>query len=599
METTRLESGSRRNPLIYLFGKVWEYSADNRRNVRLYWTMFIIANALSLIIHPLVLAKMFTLLQLEGVTRGNFGFLMLLLAVNFSITFVFWGLHGPARCIERANAYRVRAGYCKYLVRGIFTLPLDWHSEHHSGDIIDKIEKGRQGIYSVAADSFQPIYSGVRLVVSVGMLTYFSHSAGVIVLIMLAVTGVVIMKFDKVIMANYKLLNRADNTVSASIIDAISHINTVISLRVEKPVFETVSKNIDVAFPLYKSTNRLNETKWFLVSACGALMWAAVLGFYLYGRLDMSGTIVMGSVFILIRYLDELSEILYRFADMYSEIIQRHSRVLNAEEISADFKEESLTNHVLPANWQTIEVHNLNFAYQNAEGIIAHLKDISLSIRRGERIALVGWSGSGKSTFLKVFRHLHSPDSLELSVDGTNIADGFAGIKRDIALIQQTPEIFTTTIRNNITIGVPYPEERIRHYMDMACFTEVVNGLPKGLESSINERGVNLSGGERQRLAVTRGLLASEGKSLILIDEPTSSVDEASKYRIYHNIFREFEGSSIIFATHELHLLPLFDRIYMFEKGRVVGSGTVESLTAACPEFRELCARRYDEAVAS
>jgi ABC-type multidrug transport system fused ATPase/permease subunit len=590
------QSGIRRNPLIYLFGKVWEYSAENRKNVRLYWTMFIIANSFSLIIHPLVLAKLFTTLQVEGVTRANFGFLIFLLSINLSVTLIFWGLHGPARCIERANAYRVRAGYCKYIVRGVFTLPLDWHSEHHSGDTIDKIEKGRQGIYSVAADSFVPIYAGVRLIVSVGMLTYFSHSAGYIVLAMLVVTCFVIMKFDRVIMANYKLLNRFDNKVSASIMDAISHINTVISLRAEKPVFDSISQNIDASFPLYKRTNVLNETKWCLVSVCCALMWGLVLGMYLWKRIDIPGGILMGSVFILIRYLDEMSELFQRFAEMYSEILQRYSRVQNAEEISVDFVGESLANHVLPKNWGQIEISNLNFAYQNAQGNIAHLSDVALSIKRGERIALVGWSGSGKSTFLKVFRDLHTPDTLDLKVDGQRVADGFAGIKRDIALIQQKPEIFATTIRNNITIGVQYSDGQIRHYMDMACFSQVCDNLPKGLESAINERGVNLSGGEAQRLALARGLLASEDKSIILIDEPTSSVDEASKYRIYENIFRKYKDSSIIFATHELHLLPLFDRIYMFEKGRIVGSGTVDSLTASCPEFNELCANQRNEA---
>ncbi|MDP3962658.1 MAG: ABC transporter ATP-binding protein [bacterium] len=588
------------NPLIYLFGKTWEYSRGNKKSVVLYWAMFIVANAGALIAHPLILAKMFSTLQAEGVTGGNFWFLIKLLLANFSLTFMFWGLHGPARCIERANAYRVRAGYCKYLVKGILTLPLDWHSEHHSGDTIDKIDKGRQGIYAFASDSFEPIYAGVRLIVSVFMLSYFSHKAdvhatGLIVLTMIALTAFIVIKFDKKIMANYKLLNRGDNLVSASIIDAISHITTVISLRVEKRQLEFISHNVDAPFQLYKATNRINETKWFLVSVCCSIMWMLVLGNYFWDHIDAVKGVLIGSIFLLIRYLDEMSNLFQRFADMYSEVLQRQARVLNAEEIATEFKEESLTNHVLPKNWQTIEVKNLNFTYKNSEGKTLHLSDINLSIKRGLDIALVGWSGGGKSTYLKTMRDLHQPESGNVSVDGLHIPEGFAGIKNDISLIQQQPEIFATTIRNNITIGAECSLEKIRYYMDMACFSEVLDSLPKGLDSVINERGVNLSGGQRQRLALTRGLLASEGKSLILIDEPTSSVDEATKYRIFNNIRQGFKESCIIFATHEIQFLPLFDYVYMFENGRITGSGTVESLTESCPEFRKLCAHSKQE----
>jgi ABC-type multidrug transport system fused ATPase/permease subunit len=583
--------------MIYLFGKTWEHSAGNRKKVVLYWTMFIIGNALTLVIHPLVIAKMITTLQVEGVTRGNFWFIALLLFVNVMVTLVFWGFHGPARCIERANAFRVRSSYCKFLVRGVFSLPLDWHSGHHSGDTIDKIEKGRQGIYSFAADTFQPIFSGVRLIVSIVMLTIFSHSAGVIVLGMLVVTGVIVVIYDKKILANYRTLNRADNAVSASIIDAISHITTVISLRIEKRMFKRICSRIDAPYELNKETTRLNEMKWFLVALCCSVMWALVLGTYLWNCIGAVGGIVMGSVFLLIRYLDELSELFQRFTDMYSEVLQRQAKVLNAEEIAIEFKEENMVDHVLPQNWQKIDVNNLNFTYENAEGNIVHLKDVSLTVNRGERIALVGWSGSGKSTFLKVFRDLHKPETVNVSVDGVPVKDGFGGISNAIALIQQTPEIFSTTIGDNITIGEDYDPAKVQHYIDMACFTKVVDRLPRKLDSVINEKGVNLSGGERQRLALTRGLLVSEDMSLILIDEPTSSVDEASKLGIYDNIFREFEDSSIIFATHELHLLPLFDRIYMFKEGQVVGAGTLEELRENCPAFQELCSRKQEELV--
>ena len=119
----------------------------------------------------------------------------------------------------------------------------------------------------------------------------------------------------------------------------------------------------------------------------------------------------------------------------------------------------------------------------------------------------------------------------------------------------------------------------------MACFTEVEERLPKGLDSLIKEKGVNLSGGEEQRLALTRGLLASADKEILLLDESVSSVDPATETRIYENVFREFLGKTIVASTHRMHMLPMFDRIFVFARGRLVGAGTLPELLQTCPEF--------------
>lgn len=576
------------NPLSYLFGKTWEYSAGNRKSIVLYWSMFILANLIVLFIHPLVMAKMMNELQQNGVHRENFRFILLLLGTSVCANLLFWIFHGPARLIERFNAFRARSNYCKFLLRGIMTLPLSWHANHHSGDSIDKIEKGTQGLYAFSTESFQPIFVIVRILVCYGLLTYLCPPAGIIVLVMIATTILITMCFDRKIVANYRTLNRTENDVSASVFDAVSNITTVIILRVEKLVYDAISHKIDEPFSLFKKNSRQIELKWALVSLCCSVMMALVLGTYFWQHIQSGGTIVIGTVFLLINYLDQMSEMFFRFTGMYSDVLQRQSRVINAEELARDFKESSFANHVLLESWQTIEVKRLNFSYHSIEGEELHLSDISFSINRGERVALVGESGSGKTTLLKVIRDLYTPDRLELLVDGSKVCDGFAGISRAISLVPQDPEIFATTIRRNITLGAEYSEKELKCFTDMACFSEVVEGLPKRLESLINEKGVNLSGGQQQRLALARGLLASEGKSIILLDEPTSSVDSANELRIYSNIFQYFKGTSIVSSIHRLHLLPLFDKIHLFEKGRIIQSGSFDELMRSCPKFQEL-----------
>ena len=116
----------------------------------------------------------------------------------------------------------------------------------------------------------------------------------------------------------------------------------------------------------------------------------------------------------------------------------------------------------------------------------------------------------------------------------------------------------------------------------------MVKRLPKGLESSIVEKGVNLSGGEKQRLALARGLLASVDKDIILLDEPTSSVDFHNELEIYKNIFNAFPKKSIISAVHRLHLLSLFDVVYFFKNGKIIASGSFDDLRTNSSDFQEL-----------
>ncbi len=584
----------RNNPLFYLFGKTWNYSEGNRKNIVLYWFMFIVANATQYIFQPLVMAKIMDTIQKEGITRGNIKFLLGFLMLTLAIEIFFWSFHGPARLIERMNAFKVRANYRKYLLKGVMTLPMEWHTDHHSGDTIDKVEKGTSALYSFSEESFDVISALVKLAVSYTMLAYFSQPAAYIVLAMILISVWITTRFDKVLIDQYKELNRAENHISESVYDAISNITTVIILRVERLVFNAIAGKIERPFALFRKNNIVSEIKWFLTSICCTIMAIGVLGVYFWQNVATSQGVLLGSVYLLVKYLDNISDLFFKFTGMYGEILLRKARVLNAEELSKEFKTESFTNHVLPSDWHHIQLNNLCFSYRSEEGADLNLENVSLSMTKGEHIALVGESGSGKTTLLKIIRNLYHPQTLELKVDGEIIPQGFEGICRAVSLIPQNPEIFATTIRENITLGAEYDMATVRHFTNMACFTEVVERLPRKFDSSINEKGVNLSGGEQQRLALARGLLACSDKPIVLLDEPTSSIDIANEAIIYKNIFQEFEGKTIIASVHRLHLLPLFDRIYMFNDGHIVGSGVLDELLSSCPLFLKLW-QQYSE----
>ncbi len=589
------QGDEKRNPLLYLFSKTWEYSEGNRDKVVWYWIMFILANSITMIGAPLVFAKMMNTVQQEGVTSGNFRFLISLLLLTFFFEVATWALHGPARCIERINAFKARLNYRRYLLKGVMTLPMEWHTDHHSGDTIDKIEKGTNALFSFAEDSFIPIWGLVQFAVSIVMLVYFGGwSAAVVVLLMLVISVWITIRFDRVMIPQYKELNKSENEISASVFDAISNISTVIILRVEKLVFQAVMHRTEKPYELFRHNQRLNETKWFLTNMCCTLMTVTVLTVYFWQNLGAKQGVMLGTLFILIKYLEQVSNLFFRFTGDYSDMVKRKSRILNAEELTSDFRTENFVNHVLPSDWQYLEVEDLSFSYSSTGKGDEHLKGVSLSFERGRNYAVVGESGSGKTTLLKLVRDLYHPTSGRLFCDGVEVRDGFRGISRAIALVPQNPEIFATTILENITLGAEYEADFVRHFTDMACFTEVAEGLPKKFDSSIKEKGVNLSGGEQQRLALARGLLACYDKDVVLLDEPTSSLDTATEMKVYRNIFREFRDKTVISSIHRLHLLPMFDKIYMFGGGRVIASGTLSELLTSCPEFQELW-RQYNE----
>ncbi|HKX33287.1 MAG TPA: ABC transporter ATP-binding protein [Blastocatellia bacterium] len=582
------------NPLLYLFARNWHYSAGNRAKIVIFWSMFIMAEMIDLIFPPLILATIMNVVQREGITAASIRKLGLLLLCSAACTVVFWSLHGPARVLECTNAFKGRANYRSFLLKGVMTLPMEWHAEHHSGNTIDKIEKGTNALFTFSEDSFEVIYSLVRLVGSYSALVYFSRPAAYIVLGMMAITVWITIRFDQLLIRQYKELNRSENIIQESVFDSISNIATVIILRVERLVFSAIMHKVRTPYELYRDNCRLNEWKWFLTSLCCKLTIVIVLGVYFHQHLGTEQGVLIGSLYLLIRYLERLGDLFFRFTGLYGRIVQERAKVANAEILSQDFKEVNLANHVLPADWRLLEVQGLSFSYQGAAGRL-QLDNVSLNLRRGWRYAVIGESGGGKTTFLNVLRDIYHPRSLTLAVDGRVVPEGFAGISQAIGYAPQNPELFADTIWKNITMGAEYDERLVRKYTDMALFTKVVEELPNKFDSSINEKGVNLSGGQRQRLALARALAAcdDEAKAILLFDEPTSSLDTRTELEVCDNIFRGFPGRTMIFSLHRLHLLTRFDWIYLFEDGRIAASGTFDHLLANCDRFSRMWAQYH------
>jgi ATP-binding cassette subfamily B protein len=154
--------------------------------------------------------------------------------------------------------------------------------------------------------------------------------------------------------------------------------------------------------------------------------------------------------------------------------------------------------------------------------------------------------------------------------------------------VPQDSELFENTVLYNLTLATDVPEDIVKKALWITTFDQVADKLPEGVMTDIRERGVNLSGGQKQRLALTRGLLAARGSSLLLLDEPTSSVDLPTEAIIFDRLFAAFADKAIIASVHRLHLLPRFDHICFMQNGMIVEQGSFHTLIAKRGHFYQL-----------
>ncbi len=504
-----------------------------------------------------------------------------------------WLIHGPARVAERSLAFNLSRNYLMETYHQTLHLPVKWHQDNHSGAIINRVRKAYEALKHFFQDGFMFFHSFAKFIFSFAAIVYFSPFFGLVSAVLGALTIYLIFKFDKPLIKNLNATNEKEHVVSATLFDSLSNINTVITLRLEKQMQNSLLQKIKDVFPPFRKNVEINEWKWFVADMLVAFVYCVITIGYVMQNWSPDKVFLVGGLVTLLAYVQQFTSVFHDIAWQYNQIIQYNNDVEAARPIKDEYEKHHRpdSNGGLPEDWKTIEINQLNYSHNQAyiAGNKAHsLHDIHCTLKKGQRIALVGESGSGKSTLLAILRGLYEPEKgLKLTVD--NVQSDNLGILSDtVTLFPQEPEIFENSIRYNITLGLPFEEEEIVRICKAAQFSEVVSQLPAGLDSHIKEKGVNLSGGQKQRLALARGILAGQNSDIILMDEPTSSVDPKTELLIYQQLFEEFNDKVIVSALHRLHLLAYFDHVYVLEDGMIVADGSFEFLKQNSPHFKEL-----------
>lgn len=584
METNMEEKTNNTNPVLNLLRTEWGYLRSRKKFFIISMTLFVIA-ALIELLNPWVIGEIFNSVQKSITNISELYSLIWLISLLLILNIAFWCFHGVGRYVESRNGFYVNRNYINTKIKQVLELPVKWHKDHHSGDTIDKINRAAGGINAFSGwMTFQIAYAIINIFGSLAILFFIDYRIALFALVYSVVVLYIMFRVDKKLTVLYAEQNKKGNRVSAAIYDYIGNILTIITLRMRKTVSTEVDKRIMASNILSKKTSALNEMKWGIASIAITLMTVLALIFKAYDSFVGTGVLLVGTLYMLYGYLNTVGRTFYSFAELYGELTKNNVAIKNAEPIEEAFKKiEEEVSPDLPENWKEVELKNIHFSYESEAGK-KHLDGVDFKFAKGQKIALVGESGSGKSTILSLLRGLYPPISAKVLCDGKMIDQGLSRIKKHVTLIPQDPELFNNTIEYNITMDIETEKKELDKFIKIAQFRKVVDRLDKGLETNVLERGVSLSGGEKQRLALARGLLAAKDSDIVLLDEPTSSVDSINEMAIHDNIFEEFRGKTIISSIHRLHLLKKFDYVYMFDKGKVVAQGTLDEIKRA-PRF--------------
>jgi ABC-type multidrug transport system fused ATPase/permease subunit len=489
-----------------------------------------------------------------------------------------WLLHGPGRLLERNVGVRIRMRLADQLYARIAAAPLAWRDGRHSGELQHRVMQSSRALSDFAQNQFGYLQNAFNFVGPLVALSLLSRTSGAIAVSGYVVIALIILRFDRSLMLLARAENGAERRYAAALLDFVGNAGTVIGLRLQAASRKLLGRRMEAVMAPLRRAVMVNEGKWFTVDLLGmGLTWILVVVYVLQTR-QPGQAVLLGTIFMIYQYAQQAATVVGAMASNFQNFARMHTDYGSAEPIwEAPGDPDATVPAVMPdAPWQTLVLRGATWHY--ADEARGGLHGVDLVLRRGARVALIGPSGGGKSTLLRVLAGLYLPQRGELRRDGR--AMDWAELRILATLIPQEAEVFEASVQENLTFGEPTDTATVQWAVHAGVFDEVLQRLPEGLDSTINERGSNLSGGQRQRLALARGALAAQGSSLLLLDEPTSALDPQAEGRMFDRMDAAFPSACIVASVHRPSLLARFDTVIIMEAGRVIDAGPREKVLA-------------------
>ncbi|MDA7415012.1 type I secretion system permease/ATPase [Xenophilus arseniciresistens] len=463
------------------------------------------------------------------------------------------------------------------LFRHLVQLPLAYFQARRVGDSVARVRELESIRSFLTGNALTVLLDVVFSIVFVAVMLLYSVPLTLIVLasmplyfgLSLAVVPVLRRRLDE------KFARGAEN--QAMLVETVSAIQTVKATALE-PAFGRRWDNQLAAY-ISASFRTQNLASWAHegVTLIGKLVNAATLW---YGaHLVMDNTLTVGQFVAFNMFAQRVSQPIMRMAQLWTDFQQTGISMARLGDIlNTRTEAPPSTAAQLPALKGRVTLDKVSFRYRPEAAPV--LKGVSLDVRPGEVIGIVGRSGSGKSTLTKLIQRLYVPEQGRLLVDGIDISlIDAAQLRRQVGVVLQENTLFNRSVRENIAIVDPAaPLDAVMQAARLAGAHEFISELPEGYDTMVGEQGASLSGGQRQRIAIARALFTHP--RILIFDEATSALDYESEAIIQRNMAHICKGRTVFIIAHRLSAVRKAHRIVVMDKGVIVEGGTHESLLA-------------------
>ena len=465
-------------------------------------------------------------------------------------------------------------------------------TDHFAGSLAHRISETTQGVAMALATvifEFLPIF--VKLAIASALLFYASFYLGGFILAWSVIFLAVSFKLARDLRPHAKRHAAARSETNGKIVDSITNLSSVrlfARLGFERGYIDThLDREIKAA---RVSMSHMEKIQWFQYSAALVLrVGVLALGAWLWakGKIDVAGFVMGISLALLI--IGEVRNLGRRFLEFF-EFIGNISHGVHSIVRPHEVTDAPGAGR-LQVDRGEIEFRGVSFGYTPERTVFENLH---LTIRPGERVGLVGYSGSGKSSLLNLVLRLYEPQQGAILIDGTDIRQVTQeSLHAQISLIPQEPGLFHRTLRENIGYGnLDAGSSEIEEASTLAHAHAFINEMPQKYESMVGERGVKLSGGQRQRIAIAR--VIAKDAPILIMDEATSSLDSVTERAIQESLDLIMKGKTVLVVAHRLSTIAHLDRILVFDKGQIVEDGNHSALLTRNGTYAHLWSRQVD-----
>ncbi|MCB9989591.1 MAG: ABC transporter ATP-binding protein [Rhodospirillales bacterium] len=559
------------------YGDVWRFSMD-------YWgrypvlmiaaVVFMMTSVVADVIVPVYTGQIMDHLT-QGDAAATTKSFVVFMALSLVHT-VFWSL---AFYTWNVAALRNLKHILEELSHKVIRFSTDWHANAFAGGTVRKITRAMWAFDRFEDTLFMGLLPAaiIMLGMSVMLLIKVPLVGLYATVTMLIYVGMSIYMSVAILAPKFTRSAAKDTAIGAMLADVMTGVPTVKAFGAEGREDERFQALTGRWYQIFLNACQTGQTTDLLRSIVRNFMVAGMVGMSIW--MWREGTATPGDIVLALTsgmfmggYLREVGRHIAELQKAISEMEDGITFWLRKDDI-VDKPEARL----FVRGKGRITFDNVRFTYDGQNDPL--YDGFSLAIAEGEHVALVGHSGSGKSTFIKLVQRLYDVQGGEIRIDGQDIADVTQdSLRRAIALVPQEPILFHRSLAENIAYGKPGASMgEIRKAAQKAYAHDFISALPQGYDTLVGERGVKLSGGERQRVAIARAILADA--PILILDEATSALDSVSEHYIQKALAELMRGRTTITVAHRLATIKSVDRILVFDQGRVVEQGAHEELS--------------------